>query len=147
MKKIGGRIGVLMGGASAEREVSLRSGDGVAQALESLGHEVVRIVLDRPETFAEAIVKARIDVAFLEFMTPGLPETLAAAAAAGAGRVAIAPLFWAEGGHLKREVPALIAECAARHPSLAIERWPVLGDSAEVLDALAAVYVGRWARA
>lgn len=65
MKKVGGRIGVLMGGASAEREVSLRSGEGVAEALETLGHEVVRIVLDRPETFAEAIVKARIDVAFL----------------------------------------------------------------------------------
>ncbi|MFO1197868.1 MAG: CbiX/SirB N-terminal domain-containing protein [Burkholderiaceae bacterium] len=94
-----------------------------------------------------ALPHARVGVAFLEFMTPTLPEAIDAAAAAGAHRVAIAPLFWAEGGHLKREVPALIAECAARHPSLAIERWPVLGDSAEVLDALAAVYVGRWARA
>ena len=94
-----------------------------------------------------ALPHARDGVAFLEVMTLTLPEAIDAAAAAGAHRVAIAPLFWAEGGHLKREVPALIAECAARHPSLAIERWPVLGDSAEVLDALAAVYVGRWARA
>jgi len=35
------RITVLMGGASAEREVSLASGAQVARALESLGHEVV----------------------------------------------------------------------------------------------------------
>jgi D-alanine-D-alanine ligase len=36
-----------MGGWSAEREVSLSSGAGVADALESLGHKVTRIDMDR----------------------------------------------------------------------------------------------------
>jgi D-alanine-D-alanine ligase len=36
-------IAVLMGGWSSEREVSLMSGAGVADALESLGHRVTRI--------------------------------------------------------------------------------------------------------
>ena len=40
-------IAVLMGGWSAEREVSLMSGKGVADALESLGHRVTRIDMDR----------------------------------------------------------------------------------------------------
>ncbi|MGF1550781.1 MAG: D-alanine--D-alanine ligase [Sphingomonadaceae bacterium] len=40
-------IAVLMGGWSAEREVSLKSGEGVAAALEGLGHEVTRIDMDR----------------------------------------------------------------------------------------------------
>ena len=40
-------IAVLMGGWSAEREVSLMSGAGVADALESLGHRVTRIDMDR----------------------------------------------------------------------------------------------------
>ena len=40
-------IAVLMGGWSAEREVSLASGKGVAEALESLGHRVTRIDMDR----------------------------------------------------------------------------------------------------
>ena len=40
-------IAVLMGGWSAEREVSLSSGAGVADALESLGHRVTRIDMDR----------------------------------------------------------------------------------------------------
>ena len=66
------------------------------------------------------------------------------AAAAGAVRIAIAPLFWAEGGHLKREVPELIAQAQARHPHLRIERWPVLGASPEVLAALSGVYRERW---
>ena len=40
-------IAVLMGGWSAEREVSLSSGNGVADALESLGHRVTRIDMAR----------------------------------------------------------------------------------------------------
>ena len=40
-------IVVLMGGWSAEREVSLSSGAGVADALESLGHRVTRIDMRR----------------------------------------------------------------------------------------------------
>ncbi len=37
------RIVVMLGGPSAEREVSLRSGAAVAQALRSLGHEVLEV--------------------------------------------------------------------------------------------------------
>ena len=37
------KITVMLGGPSAEREVSLRSGAAVAKALRSLGHEVVEI--------------------------------------------------------------------------------------------------------
>ena len=45
MKKL--HVAVLMGGWSAEREVSLTSGNGVADALEELGHQVTRIDMDR----------------------------------------------------------------------------------------------------
>jgi len=38
-----GKIAVLMGGTSAERKVSLRSGNAVADALESIGGDVVRV--------------------------------------------------------------------------------------------------------
>src|SRR6266481_1381663 len=60
------RVGVLMGGMSAEREVSLRTGEGVAAALESNGHDVVRIVFG-PDTAGidEMVRAARIDVAFV----------------------------------------------------------------------------------
>lgn len=40
-------VAVLMGGWSAEREVSLMSGNGVADALEKNGHKVTRIDMDR----------------------------------------------------------------------------------------------------
>jgi D-alanine-D-alanine ligase len=40
-------VAVLMGGWSAEREVSLMSGNGIADALEELGHKVSRVDMDR----------------------------------------------------------------------------------------------------
>ena len=55
-------IVVLMGGWSAEREVSLMSGAGVAEALESLGHRVTRIDMDRD--VAARLAEARPDVVF-----------------------------------------------------------------------------------
>lgn len=42
-------ITVMLGGPSAEREVSLRSGAGVAKALRSLGHEVFEIDPKTPD--------------------------------------------------------------------------------------------------
>jgi D-alanine-D-alanine ligase len=53
---------VLMGGWSSEREVSLTSGKGVADALESLGHRVTRIDLDRD--VATKLVETKPDVVF-----------------------------------------------------------------------------------
>ena len=55
-------IAVLMGGWSAEREVSLMSGAGVADALESLGHHVTRIDMGRD--VALRLVEAKPDLVF-----------------------------------------------------------------------------------
>jgi D-alanine-D-alanine ligase len=59
------RVGVIMGGTSSEREVSLLSGDAVAEALEERGHDVVRIVLGNGMDALEALASADIDAAFL----------------------------------------------------------------------------------
>ena len=53
---------VLMGGWANEREVSLMSGTGVADALESRGHRVTR--LDMGRDVAAKIVEAAPDVVF-----------------------------------------------------------------------------------
>ncbi len=59
------RVGVIMGGISSEREVSLRSGNAVADALEDRGHDVVRIELGTGLDALETLADADIDVAFL----------------------------------------------------------------------------------
>jgi D-alanine-D-alanine ligase len=55
-------IAVLMGGWSSEREVSLTSGAGVADALESLGHRVTRI--DMARDVASRLAEAAPDLVF-----------------------------------------------------------------------------------
>jgi len=55
-------VAVLMGGWSAERPVSLMSGEGVAKALESRGHKVTRIDMDRD--VARRLAETNPDVVF-----------------------------------------------------------------------------------
>jgi D-alanine-D-alanine ligase len=55
-------VAVLMGGWSSEREVSLMSGKGVADALESRGHRVTRI--DMGHDVAARLSDARPDIVF-----------------------------------------------------------------------------------
>jgi D-alanine-D-alanine ligase len=60
------RIGVLMGGVSAEREVSLRTGEGVAAALQSLGHDVTPLVWSEEGRGLDELLRmARVDVVFV----------------------------------------------------------------------------------
>src|SRR5688500_13918139 len=64
-----------MRGWSAEREVSLTSGNGVADALESRGHQVTRIDMDR--NLAQVIAGVRPDVVFNALHgTPGEDGTV-----------------------------------------------------------------------
>ncbi|MDI6744041.1 MAG: D-alanine--D-alanine ligase [Thermodesulfovibrionales bacterium] len=57
------KIGVLMGGVSSEREVSLRSGSAVFNALKKLGYNAVEI--DAASNICEVLKKEKIDIAFL----------------------------------------------------------------------------------
>lgn len=62
-----GRVGVLAGGKSAERDISLQSGDAIFAALESLGVNAVWI--DAAEMTAASL--QHIDRAFLALHGPG----------------------------------------------------------------------------
>jgi D-alanine-D-alanine ligase len=64
-----GRVAVLYGGTSSEREISLLTGAAIIQALESLGVETVAI--DINENALEAIAKANVDRAFIALHGPG----------------------------------------------------------------------------
>ncbi len=57
------KIGVLMGGSSAERDVSIRSGTAVLNALKGLGYDAVAV--DPGPDICEVIRKEGIGIAFL----------------------------------------------------------------------------------
>ncbi len=57
------RIGVLLGGLSSERDISIRTGEAVVEALRARGHDVVPVYVDRD--LDRALRATPIDVAFL----------------------------------------------------------------------------------
>ena len=69
------KVAVLMGGWSAEREVSLTSGRGIAQACRNLGHDVTEIDMGRD--VAQRLIEAKPDVVFNALHgTPGEDGTV-----------------------------------------------------------------------
>ena len=58
----GKRVGVLMGGISSEREVSLKTGQGVLEALASRGYEAVAIDWDHGTSLPSLLGEARVAI-------------------------------------------------------------------------------------
>jgi D-alanine-D-alanine ligase len=59
------KIGVIMGGPSSEREVSLRTGKGILEALRGRGWNAAGIDWRAGESLAAAVQQEKIDVAFI----------------------------------------------------------------------------------
>src|SRR5258708_20784648 len=74
-----------------------------------------------------------VELAFLEFMSPSLDE--AAERLADKGTVIIVPLFLAQGAHLKRELPAMVAKLRRRHAKTEFRVTPPLGEEPQIVAA------------
>lgn len=83
-----------------------------------------------------------VKLAFLELQAPSLADAISELAAAGHSTIHIAPLFMAQGGHLKKDVPALLAEIGKRQPALTIQLLPAIGDVPGLRDAIAGWLAG-----
>lgn len=93
-----------------------------------------RRIQDRLRSRSPATI---VELAFLELMQPSLPDVAAQLVARGVGRVTVVPLFLAQGGHLKEDLPRILADIRRAHPSLEIETSPAIGDSEALTDAIA----------
>jgi sirohydrochlorin cobaltochelatase len=97
------------------------------------------------EPFARVAEKLRasapglpVETAFLEFMPPDLATAANRLVERGVTTIRVIPLFFGRGGHLRAEVPRLIAEIGAALPGVTIDLGPAAGDDERVIDALAA---------
>lgn len=79
-----------------------------------------------------------VSLAFLELMTPDLPCAVAEQAANGCNAVTVVPVFFGQGGHVRRDLPQIIDACRAAHPGLTIHCATAVGEDDAVLDAIAA---------
>ena len=80
----------------------------------------------------------RVDLAFLDFMKPDLLESAATLLAEGVERITIVPLFFAQGGHLKNDIPKLIDELRQQNPQVSIEMTGPVGEAEDVIRAMTA---------
>ncbi len=78
-----------------------------------------------------------VRIAYLEMQSPGLVEVLEDLVAAGVTEARIAPMFWAAGGHVNDDLPALASEFSRRHPQLRLTLLPALSELPGMLDFLA----------
>ena len=79
----------------------------------------------------------RVELAFLEMMQPSLASAVAGLAAEGIGQITVVPLFLAQGGHLKEDLPRLLDAIRRHHPALRIDVTPAIGDSEDLTNAIA----------
>ena len=84
-----------------------------------------------------------IELAFLESMSPTLEEAIDSLAEQGAAAITVFPLFMAQGGHLKQDLPRILDAIRATHPHVPIALENAIGDVPEILDAIAAWILSR----
>ncbi|HSC97141.1 MAG TPA: CbiX/SirB N-terminal domain-containing protein [Burkholderiales bacterium] len=77
-----------------------------------------------------------VELAFLEHMQPALGDCVARLVKDGHTRITVAPLFLAQGGHLKKDLPRLLKDLSARHAAAEITVLPPIGEVTELLDAI-----------
>jgi sirohydrochlorin cobaltochelatase len=93
-------------------------------------------VADRIRTTAPSLP---VELAFLELMKPTLAEAAERLIDEGCSNIHVVPLFLGTGGHVRHDLPALMAEVGGRHPEVRIQLHPVVGEAEAVLDAMAQV--------
>lgn len=79
----------------------------------------------------------RIEIAFLELMPPTLRECATDLIDEGFERIVVVPMFIAQGGHLKRDVPKLLDELRALHPHTQFDLAGPIGETESVILAMA----------
>ena len=98
------------------------------------------------ERIAAALSKREqflVKLAYLELMQPSLDAAIAELVASGVASIRIVPLFFGAGGHVREDLPRLVA---AANPPVKVTIDAQIGEQAEVVEAIAGA-IARGARA
>jgi sirohydrochlorin cobaltochelatase len=79
----------------------------------------------------------RVELSFLELMKPSLQETIDQLAAEDYTKIKVIPVFFGQGGHIRKDFPELLDLCRAKHPKIELSAKPAVGEDLGVLDAIA----------
>ena len=90
----------------------------------------------------ELLPGERIVLAFLDLMQPSLPACAASLHGEGVRSLRVVPVFLGSGGHLKDDLPRLVAAIWRDYPDLEIAIEPPIGEQPEVIAAIARAIAG-----
>ena len=72
--------------------------------------------------------------AHMELASPSIGEAFDALVEAGCATIVCHPFFLSQGRHVREDVPALLDEAGARHPTVTYSLTPPLGEAPALLD-------------
>lgn len=78
-----------------------------------------------------------VTLAFLELMSPRLPELAQDLEDKGYTELSVVPVFLGQGGHVLRDLPVLVDELRQRHADMTIKVAAAVGEDDNVLNAIA----------
>ncbi len=78
-----------------------------------------------------------VRLAYLEFMAPNLPEAGAELVSIGCTRIEVVPMFLGAGGHVRKDLPALLDRVREAHPGLRVTLHTAVGEIDSVVAAMA----------
>jgi sirohydrochlorin cobaltochelatase len=84
-----------------------------------------------------ALPDTDVSLAFLELMSPRLPEAVAGLVQGGCVKVSLVPVFLGQGGHVLRDLPLMVEQLRIDYPQATIDVVEAAGENAAVLNALA----------
>lgn len=84
----------------------------------------------------ESSPEVRVELAFLEFMTPSLPALVEQLLSDGIHLITLVPVFFGQGGHVMRDLPLMVDELRLKYPQLRLKQVDAVGEDALVLQAI-----------
>ncbi len=78
-----------------------------------------------------------VELAFLERMSPTLDEAVDALVGKGVAAITVFPIFMAQGGHLKEDLPRMIEAIRAKHPHVPVALERAVGEVPEIVESIA----------
>ncbi|MFM0200591.1 CbiX/SirB N-terminal domain-containing protein [Paraburkholderia fungorum] len=93
------------------------------------------------ERLADKVRAARgaepVLLAFLELMEPDLPAAVGELVSDGCSVVTVVPVFFGQGGHVRKDLPEVIERCRGLYSGVEIRCAVAVGEDEVVLDAVA----------
>jgi sirohydrochlorin cobaltochelatase len=78
----------------------------------------------------------KVELAFLELMQPTLEDAVKNLTAQEINQITIIPLFLAQGGHLKEDLPKLLNDIRKKNPQIVFHIASALGEAEEILESI-----------